>query len=136
VETLKVSKVCDLDREAINTSVCVKIKKSLMKHLQGKFAHKIPWTHPVSGRVFTHEELEREIRAYRNYTTYENWRALWCLWINGDSRSVAASFNFSESTLKRRWDRSLDSILLLLHYPDLKPEEIEFDYGPNPQHKL
>jgi len=100
------------------------IRSSLLRYIRTEFAHGKDWHHPITGEVFTSQDIRRALEYYKGLNP-ENYRALWALWHTGKSRTwIAERFRYSGSSLRRRWDRSVDSLLVFLQYPDLRPEDL------------
>lgn len=100
------------------------VRSSFAKYLKEGFPHELSWTHPCSSRklVFSHELIKSKLEAYK-LLNRGNYRALWCLYTTGQSRAfIADHFNFSGSSIKRRWNRAIDCIMIMLMFPELEPE--------------
>lgn len=104
------------------------IRTSFLTYLQHLFPYNEPWTHPVTQVTYSHELIKRRLSEFKKITendsrSLNDYRALWYLWSRQNSRSsIAESLFISSSTLRRSWDRSIDTILLMLLFPDLVPE--------------
>lgn len=100
------------------------IHSSLMRYFRNGFVNGEPWQHPVTGEYFDQDLIYKTLNYYKQ-KNYQNYRALWYLWItNSTTTAIAESLCISTSTLRRRWDAALNTLLLLLLYPELTCEEM------------
>jgi hypothetical protein len=54
--------------------------------------------------------------------------ALWYLWTSQGTRTyIADQLNFSGPTIKRRWNNSINLVLLMLLFPTLMPEHFSLN---------
>lgn len=103
------------------------IRSSLLKYIRHGFAYGLDWTHPLTGTTYEYGDVRQALEYYQKLNR-ENYKALWALWHTGQSRSwIAEKFCYSGSSIRRRWDKAIDSLLVFLDFPTLKPEDmIEF----------
>jgi hypothetical protein len=108
------------DKKAPNSPSVV--RASFLTYLRVMFPYTKDWKHPTTGDIFTHALIERRLRQLKK-TDPNGYRALWLLWTSQGTRSfIADQLHCSGPTIKRRWDRSIDTLLLMLIFPDLVPE--------------
>lgn len=98
------------------------VRNSFTKYLKEDFGYGLAWKHPNHNLVFPADLIKSKLEAYRNLNR-GNYRALWCLYTTGQSRQfIAENFNFSGSSIKRRWNQGINAILIMLMYPELEPK--------------
>lgn len=103
------------------------VRKAFMDYLKWQFAVSKDWVHP-SGTIYTHADIKASLKKYKILNPL-NYRALWTRWQSDQSREfIAAHFGFSSSTIRRRWDEAISSILAMLIFPELTPENIRSLY--------
>lgn len=100
------------------------IRSSLLKYIRHNFAYSQDWVHPLTRKVYAYQEVYQALEYYKTLDK-DRYKALWVLWHTGRSRSwIAENFCYSASSIRRRWDKALDSILVFLDFPQLKPEDL------------
>lgn len=98
------------------------VRKSFLEYLRREFPYKKDWKHPSSGHVFKHEEIKSVLKDYMKMDS-KSYRVLWYLWTTQGTRAfVAEMVNFSSPTVKRMWNRSINTLMLMLLFPELQPE--------------
>ncbi len=97
------------------------VRTSFINYLRSSFPYGKHWEHP-SGVVFTHALIKEKLEKYKMLNR-GNYKALWCLWTTQQTRAfIAENFNFSGSSIKRRWNRAIDTLLVMLLFPELEPQ--------------
>lgn len=105
------------------------IRSNLLRYIRSGFGYQQDWEHPITGEVYTYEQIHKALQYYLNLNR-ENYKALWALWHTGQSRSwIAEKFCYSGSSIRRRWDKALDSLLVFLNYPELSPGDLRDLFG-------
>ena len=90
--------------------------------MRTEFPYKKDWKHPSTGIVFTHADIKRVLQDYMKMDSM-GYKALWYLWTTQGTRSfVAEMINFSSPTVRRMWNKSINTLMLMLLFPELKPE--------------
>ena len=98
------------------------VQESFLNYLRNDFVYENDWTHPGTNEIFEHLSIRKAIVSYSQLDR-EGYTALWALWNNQHSRAeLSLSFDFSPSSLSRRWKRAVNTVLLILRYPHLEPE--------------
>jgi hypothetical protein len=98
------------------------VRKSFIDYLRKEFPYKKDWKHPING-TYSHDEIRRVISEYKLMNSGQ-YRYLWWLWTCQGSRSfIAEIMNVSSPTVRRAWDKSINVIMLMLYFPELKPDE-------------
>lgn len=98
-----------------------KVRRSFLNYLKKEFPYSKSWTHPTGG-IHSHELIKKVLLDYKKMDQV-GYRALWYLWTTQGTRSfVADRLNFSSPTIKRKWDKSINIIMLMLLFSDLQPE--------------
>lgn len=101
------------------------IRSSFHTYLKTEFMYKLDWTHPVSKETYPHADIKTVIEQYK-YIAPQNYKTLWALWTSSTNREALANlFMYSPSTIKRRWDESVDIILFMLIWPELNVAELK-----------
>jgi hypothetical protein len=104
------------------------VRKSFLDYLKWGFAQKDSWKHP-SGDIYPHDNIKVALEHYKRLNPH-NYRALWTRWTSDQSREfIAENFGFSSSSIRRRWDEGISTILVMLVFPELTPENIVYLYG-------
>lgn len=104
------------------------VRKSFLEYLKWNYALKESWTHP-NGKVYEYVNVSQCLSQYKALNKH-NYRALWVRWTSDQSREfIADHFGFSSSSIKRRWDESISTILVMLEFPEHTPEQIVKLYG-------
>ncbi|MGG6281744.1 hypothetical protein ACQ4M3_09260 [Leptolyngbya sp. AN03gr2] len=97
------------------------VRQSFIIYLREAFPYKEHWEHPTNGVTYPHAVIKSALEEYREINR-GYYRALWALWVSQQSREfISNHFNFSGSSVKRRWNKSIDTLILMLLFPDLKP---------------
>ena len=105
------------------------VRRSFLNYLRSSFAYSQNWEHPT-GKVFKHSLIKRVLKDYMEMD-HTGYKALWYLWTTQGTRSfIAEQLNHSSPTIKRRWDNSINVIMLMLLFPELKPETFVLFMGP------
>jgi len=102
------------------------VRDNFMKYLQSQFIHKQDWVHPTTGEVYSYDQIYKVIRQYREldyeYNSGFNYDLLYLHWASDATRyQIAARYSFSCNSLRRRWNATIDALLLMLLYPELGP---------------
>lgn len=104
------------------------VRKSFLLYLKTGFPYQIDWVHPSTEESYSHSLIKKKLEAYKHLSP-SGYKALYVLWTTQASRSFVADRLFrSGSTIRRIWDRSIDTILVLLLFPELDPEVIVYDF--------
>lgn len=113
-----------LRERAVNSPSIV--RTSFLTYLKTQFPYEHDWVHPTTNVVFCHELIKEVLADYKmidEAVDGSSYRALWYLWSTQGTRAyIAQCLNYSSPTIKRRWDKSIDTILLMLLYPCLVPQ--------------
>ena len=105
------------------------VRRSFLNYLRTEFPYKENWTHPV-GHVIKHALILKTLKDYMQMD-HVGYKALWYLWTCQGTRSfIAVQLNHSSTTIKRRWDQSVDRVMLMLLFPELQPESFVLFMGP------
>lgn len=106
------------------------VRKSFLDYLKWGFPSKEDW-HAPNRVVYKFQDIKIALGHYRRLNPH-NYRALWTRWTSDQSREfIAENFGFSSSSIRRRWDEGISTILVMLQFPDLTPENILYLYGSN-----
>ncbi len=98
------------------------IRSAFVEYLRRDFPYGYNWIHPTTLTEYEHDVIKEKLERFRNLNSF-HYRALWCLWTTQQSRTfIANHFNFSGSSVRRLWNRSIDAILVMLFFPELEPE--------------
>ncbi len=96
------------------------VRSNFLTYLKTEFPYYRNWTHPTTKEVFDYRYIKETIEEYKEYSP-GFYRALWALWTTQATRAfISENFNYSGSTIRRRWDKGIDTILLMLLFPELK----------------
>jgi len=105
----------------INTNKPDTIRTSFISYLRHSYPYKESWTHPITKCVYPFKLVQASLEAYKELNR-ENYRALWALWTSQQSRAfIAEHFNYSSSSLKRKWNKTIDTVLLIMYFPGVHP---------------
>ena len=106
------------------------VRKSFLDYLKWGFPSKEDWSAP-NNVVYKFNDIKVALAHYRRLNPH-NYRALWTRWTSDQSREfIAENFGFSSSSIRRRWDEGISTILVMLQFPELTPEHILYLYGSN-----
>lgn len=101
------------------------IRSDFLDYLKRSFPHRLNWTHPITKEVFDYSYIKDTIEEYK-YISPGFYKPLWALWTSQATRAfISEHFNYSGSTIRRRWDKSIDTILLMLIFPELKADDFK-----------
>jgi hypothetical protein len=101
------------------------IRNSFIYYIKHSFPYKGHWVHPTTGQVFEHELIKKRLNDFKDMDR-DRYRALWYLFTTQSTRAfIADQMNFSAPTIKRRWDSAVDTIIFMLLFPDLIPENFK-----------
>lgn len=103
------------------------IRASFLTYLRSQFPYENDWVHPTSNITYEHGLIKRRLAEYKQIDP-TGYRALWYLWSTQGTRNfIAEQLNCSGTTLKRLWDKVIDTFVMMLWYPDLIPEAFALD---------
>lgn len=98
------------------------VRSSFLLYLRTGFPYQQPWRHPCSNIEYGADLIQRRLSEFKKINP-KGYRAFWYLWTCQGTRStVATNLMISGTTLKRLWDKSTDTLILMLLFPDLTPE--------------
>lgn len=101
------------------------VRNSLLTYIKEDFPYKKNWKHPVTNEEYTSATIHNKLLQLKTLNP-QAYRALWVLFTTSANRSfVACRLLISTSTLRRIWDRGLDTLLLMLVFDDLDPGLLE-----------
>lgn len=101
-----------------------KVRNSLLNYIKHEFPYQQDWTHPVTGEVYTSEVIRQNIERFKDGNP-QGYKALWILFTTSATRTfIAYRMLISTSTLRRIWDDAIDTLLLMLIYPNLIPDRV------------
>lgn len=100
------------------------VRKHFAKYLREGFIEKHDWVHPTTGYVFTHSEILQHLETYKALSP-KYYNALYSHWLGLSPRRISERFLVSQSTLKRRWQKAVNDLLLLLLFPQLTPDDLD-----------
>ncbi len=120
-EKVKVSK--EQQERATNSPNLV--RSHFLTYLKTDFVYKVAWKHPVTGSEFSFEDIHARLKEFAQLDPVGH-KVLWYLWTTQKSRVfISDKLNLSASTVKRRLDKAVNTVLLMLLLPELKPENFE-----------
>jgi hypothetical protein len=97
------------------------IRRSFLNYLRTEFPYGESWIHPVNNNKIEHALIKRVLTDYMKMDCL-GYKALWYLWTTQGTRSfIAEQLNFSAPTVKRKWDKSINTIMHMLLFPELTP---------------
>jgi hypothetical protein len=118
MHTLEKDNETQLDRSANSPSI---VRASFLTYLRIAFPYSKDWKHPTTNHIYEHSLIEKRLKEFKELNP-GGYRVLWYLWTSQGTRSfIADQMHCSGPTIKRRWDRSIDTVLLMLIFPDLMP---------------
>lgn len=95
------------------------VRSSFLHYLKTQFPYGTCWQHPVTSKTFDAVLIKEKLEALKSCNP-QTYKALWALWTTRATRSfLAERLNYSGSTIRRLWDRGIDTVLLMLIYPEL-----------------
>lgn len=98
-----------------------KVRSSFLNYLQVEFVYGDSWEHPITKEVYDKEQIQKALSIYKNYAP-SLYNALRFLWVSQYNRAtIARHFNVSSSSIRRTWNKAIDSIILIILYPELDP---------------
>ena len=100
------------------------VRKDFVKYLKDRFVLEEDWVHPTTGYVFTHQEIKDHLVKYKDISP-KYYNALYSHWLGLNPQEISERFLVSQSTLKRRWQKAVNDLLLLLIFPQLTPEDLD-----------
>lgn len=112
-----------------NSEVCPNspnvVRNSLLTYIKEDFPYQKNWKHPVTDDEFTSSFIHEKLLQLKTLNP-QAYKALWILFTTSANRNfVACRLLISTSTLRRIWDRGLDTLLLMLVFDDLDPGFLE-----------
>lgn len=97
------------------------VRSSFLNYLRSDFVYKLDWTHPETNEVFNHELIKEKLTCLKELNP-RAFKLLWALWTTQKSISFFTErFLCSQTAIKRAWSKGIDTVLLMLIYPDLDP---------------
>ena len=104
------------------------IRENFLTYLRSGFPYQMHWQHPLTGKVYSYEEIERGVQSFRRFYP-EQYRVLWAIWMSPDRwRVVCEAYGIPHNRQQRYLECAVDHIMLLLCHPDLLANEL-YDQG-------
>jgi len=104
------------------------ISSSLFNYLKTDFVNGEPWIHPTKGTVYSSKLIEEKLLIVRKARP-ECYKVLYAMWTTNTGKLLMAEkFFISQSTIKRRADTAINTLLLLIMYPNLEPETVVYNF--------
>jgi len=101
-----------------------KIRTSFISYLMTEFPHQQSWTHPTTLQEFSHSSILSILSRYKQ-TNPERYKALYVLFTTQKTRAFVAERLFiSSSTVRRHWDKAIDTVMVMLLYPELEADTL------------
>lgn len=97
-----------------------------LRYLQKEFIHELPWRHPYrKEEVYSHDRIKKKIIWYRSLDP-DGYALLYSLWLGvGKRNTVLKELHLTPQEVEELIHEVLNSLLLLIIYPDLEPEGLE-----------
>ncbi len=108
-----------------------RVRQSMQDYLKYEFVESMPWVHPVTGEMYSHQLIGDKLKVLKKAKP-ECYKAIYAMWTTNISKTIIADkYYCSQSTIKRRWDSGISTLLLLVLYPELEPETVVYDFYYN-----
>ena len=118
------NEIIETDQENSGNSPHV-IRSSFTNYLKTEFSYGLDWEHPVTLLVYKHTAIKNTLVNYK-YISPGHYKALYALITASTNRETLANlFCYSASTIRRKWDESINIILLMLIWPELTVEDFK-----------
>ena len=116
-----------LEAKAINSHDV--IRSNFFCYLKFDFMYGVDWVHPITSEHFSQSMILEKLVSLK-HSDPQSYKALWVLWTTHETRAfIADRLNYSGSTLRRIWDRGIDTLILLLLFPMLDVGHIDVSRG-------
>lgn len=108
------------------------VQLEFLVYLQQEFPYNRPWVNPISKK----EHQAAKVREVLELTYYKicpgDFTCLYLLWVGCNRRrELAVLEGYTPELLHRSWGRAVDSILLLLEFPEITPNLVIALIKPN-----
>lgn len=105
------------------------VRSNFFSYLKFDFMYGGDWIHPITAEHFTQGMILEKLITLK-HSDPQSYKALWVLWTTHETRTfIADRLNYSGSTLRRIWDRGIDTLILLLLFPMLDVGHIDVSRG-------
>jgi hypothetical protein len=129
VELLELT-VTDLkERAVIRSKANIDIvRNDLLRYLQREFPYELGWEHPITGNVYHYDRVAEKLKTYR-MVDKEGYNLLYAVWLSlSDRAELREQLVLSEKQFEIQLRKVLDSVALLIMYPDLESEGLQTCY--------
>lgn len=98
------------------------IRRSFINYLKEDLPYGKDWKHPLSENLVSQQLIKEKLEFYRQDNP-EGYYLLWSLWTSQNTREgVAIKHNYSSSSVQRRWNEAINTLLTLILFPELEPK--------------
>jgi len=98
------------------------VRRSFINYLKEDLPYGRDWEHPISGDLISQQLIKEKLEFYREENP-EGYYLLWSLWTSQNTREgMATKHNYSSSSVQRRWNEAINTILTLILFPELEPK--------------
>lgn len=95
------------------------VRNSLLYYLINDFPYGKDWVHPITYESYKCSCIKTALLILKELNP-ERYKILWALWATRKTvSSLSNRFYCSVQTIKRQWERAIDSLILLLFFPEL-----------------
>lgn len=100
------------------------VRKSFLNYLKNEFPYECDWVHPTSHKLWKCSQIKEALSRIKRLNP-ENYKVLWALWMTRETTEfLAQRFCYSTTVIKKKWERAISTVMVLLIYPELDDEQI------------
>ena len=108
------------------------VQLHFLVYLQQEFPYSSSWVNPISKREHQAARVREVLELAYSRVCPENFTCLYLLWVGCNKRrELAVLEGYTPELLRRSWGRAVDSILLLLEFPEITPNLVIALTKPN-----
>lgn len=101
------------------------VRKSFLHYLKNDFPYGVDWIHPSSKEVWSSEQIKDTLVRVKRLNP-ENYKVLWALWMTKETNEfIARRLCYSTTVIKKKWEKAINAVMILLLYPDLDDELLD-----------
>jgi nucleoid DNA-binding protein len=98
------------------------VQLDFLVYLQQEFPYNKLWVNPISKREHPANKVKEVLELTYSKICPEEFTCLYLLWVGCNKRrELAVLKGYTPELLRRSWGRAVDSILLLLEFPEITP---------------
>lgn len=106
------------------------VQTSLLLYLYRDFKYQLPWKHPATKVEYSHADIVKALLILKEFDP-QGYLIVWIVWVSVKSRArLAKRLNLNYEQLYTKWLKAVDTLLLVIAYPQLTPTNLDILVHP------